>query len=62
VRGRAYAIGSANAAAESHSFWRVKRGTMDSAIAESYNVWEPFGVYRINRRGLRRMYARASAE
>lgn len=58
----AYAVGGAMLLPYSHLFWRVKRGAVRSAIAEGYNVSEPFVVYRINRCGLSRIYARASAE
>jgi hypothetical protein len=58
----AYAVGGAMLLPYSHLFWRVKRGTAQAAIATGYNVSERFVVYRINRCGLRRMYARASEQ
>jgi Zn-dependent peptidase ImmA (M78 family) len=61
IEEEAYAVGGAMLLPYHHLFWSVKRGDVCAALAQRYAVSEAFVSYRINRCGLRKMYAKASA-
>jgi hypothetical protein len=58
VEGEAYGVGGAMILPYGHLFRLVKHGVSAGVIAARYGVSERFVNYRINRAGLRRMYAR----
>lgn len=59
VENEAYGVGGAMILPYGQLFGLVKRRQPTRDIAERYAVSEPFVNYRINRAGLRRMYANA---
>jgi hypothetical protein len=58
VEGEAYGVGGAMILPYGHLFGLVKQGVSAAVIAGRYDVSERFANYRINRAGLRRMYAK----
>jgi IrrE N-terminal-like domain len=58
VEGEAYGVGGAMILPYGHLCRLVKQGVSATVIAARYDVSERFVNYRINRAGLRRMYAK----